>query len=249
MHKLSKLFPVLFVLVMIFILTSPVWAYPTTASTKGGQAEPGPLVIGDPPPNQITAAASAFEISPASLSEPSSLPAEPAMGRSNPESEPNDASAGQLIDRHTYIIQLTEPGLVFYRGGLAGLPATNPAARGEKKLRANAAAGQAYLAYLSQQRQTAISDLNRALSRKVEIPYQYQAAFNGFAAELTPAEAAIVAQLPGVRYLERSLPQELHTDAGPTWIGAVAYVRPSGWMIVSVRSGSSSSAQPASWTR
>ena len=46
------------------------------------------------------------------------------------------------------------------------------------------------------------------------------ASFNGYAAEMTPAEAATVAGLPGVVRVEREQMFQPDTDAGPAWIGA-----------------------------
>ncbi|MDX1416529.1 MAG: S8 family serine peptidase, partial [Candidatus Promineifilaceae bacterium] len=125
-------------------------------------------------------------------------------------------SAGPEI----YIVVLDEVPLASYRGGIKDLEATNPAAKGERKLDANSAASNAYLNYLDGQRAAAIGAANQALGRQLDVAYEYGAALVGYAAEMTPAEATVVAGLPNVRFVQRDQEFELHTDVGPTWIGA-----------------------------
>lgn len=119
-----------------------------------------------------------------------------------------------------YIVQLVDPPLALYEGGIAGLAPTNPAARGETKLDAQTAASRAYLDYLDQERRQTIAAAERRLGRTLEIAYEYAITLNGFAATLAPAEAEQVAQLPGVAVVERETILEIQTDAGPAWIGA-----------------------------
>lgn len=129
-----------------------------------------------------------------------------------------DISNPNKIQR--YIVQLQDPPLALYAGGINGLEATHAGTRGEDKLDANSAASIAYLEYLAQQRTDALSSISQALAREITPLYEYKATLNGFAIELTNAEAAKIAQLPEVRYLEPEGEYELHTDAGPAWIGA-----------------------------
>ena len=119
-----------------------------------------------------------------------------------------------------YIVQLKEAGLAMYRGNIPGLPATSPAVTGDNQLDASDAASQAYLDYLAVQRAAAIAEADAALGRPLKVDYEYMASFNGYAAEMTPAEAATVARLSGVRRVEREQMFFPDTDAGPEWIGA-----------------------------
>jgi subtilisin family serine protease len=119
-----------------------------------------------------------------------------------------------------YIVQLYDPPLAAYRGGIAGLRPTNAAARGEKKLDSKSRDSLAYLDYLVGKRAEVITEVNKALDRSIDVIYEYRAALNGFAAEMTPAEANVVAHLPSVKSVEREVEFELHTDAGPAWMGA-----------------------------
>jgi subtilisin family serine protease len=119
-----------------------------------------------------------------------------------------------------YIVQLQDEPLATYRGEVAGLAATNPAARGEVKLDTQSRASQAYLAYLETQQAAFLTEVEQSLARSVVVAHQYSYAFNGVALELTAEEAAMVAKLPNVRQLQRNFYRQLLTDYGPEWIGA-----------------------------
>ncbi len=79
--------------------------------------------------------------------------------------------------------------------------------------------GQAALRVEAGQR-AALNAIAKLRGRQVEPVHSYRHAFNGFAITLTPAEAAAVAALPGVKAVERDYEQQLHTDTGPAFIGA-----------------------------
>ncbi len=119
-----------------------------------------------------------------------------------------------------YIILLEGAPLASYRGGVPGLEATNPAARGENKLDAKSPASLAYLDYLAQQQAVFISMMELLLDRPVEVIYQYDAALNGMAVRITSQEAARVAAWPGVINVQAETIDYPDTDTGPTWIGA-----------------------------
>ena len=84
-----------------------------------------------------------------------------------------------------------------------GLEATDPKVSGQRKLDVKSAASQAYLAYLAQQRQAAIDAAEQTIGRKLTVDFEYMATFNGYAAAMTPAEAAEVAALSMVNRVER----------------------------------------------
>jgi len=120
----------------------------------------------------------------------------------------------------TYIVVLNDVPLASYRGGIEGLAATNQAASGKAQVNANSAASQAYLAYLDGRRAAAIAEANTAIGRSLSIMFEYKATINGYAAQMTPDEAATIAKLGNVKFVERERMFELQTDAGPAWIGA-----------------------------
>jgi subtilisin family serine protease len=121
-----------------------------------------------------------------------------------------------------YIVKLADPPVAGYTGGVAGLAATNPAARGEVKLDASSPASRAYAAYLDARRQAVATAARAALGHDLAITFTYRYAYNGFATKLTETEAAALARLPGVADVQPEFTRHLVTDAGPAWIGATA---------------------------
>lgn len=119
-----------------------------------------------------------------------------------------------------YIVMLADAPLAFYDGGVAGLDSTSTASTGDRKLDAASPASVAYMSYLDGKQSQAIESANEALDRSLDVAYQYKVVLNGYAAEMTPAEAAKIARLPGVIRVEREIEYELQTDSGPAWIGA-----------------------------
>ena len=132
------------------------------------------------------------------------------------------AGTGTAAAGDTYIVQLSDPPLASYTGGIAGLAATNPAALGQVKLNPTSPASQAYLAHLDVRRQAVLSAMQLALGRGVATQFTYRYAYNGFAAALSASEAAAVAKLPGVAGVQKDFMRQPLTDAGPQWIGAPA---------------------------
>jgi subtilisin family serine protease len=149
-------------------------------------------------------------------------------GTARASSEPFLTEAGVALSEteanepERYIIQLADAPLASYRGGIRGLAATQPRARGEVYLNPESAASVAYLAHLDQQQTQLIAGMSQTLGRQVEVVFRYQHAFNGIAAVLSPAEAARIASLPGVQRVVRESYRYIQTDVGPEWIGAPA---------------------------
>jgi subtilisin-like proprotein convertase family protein len=149
---------------------------------------------------------------------------QPAMAvEPNPTDGPAPAAASESIEATgpaIYLIRLSDPPLTTYRGGIAGLEATNPKVRGERKLDVNSPASQAYLEYLAAQQAQFIAGMEQVLGRSVEVKYHYTIANNGLAVWLSPDEAETVAQMPGVDFIQRNFERELHTDASVAYMGA-----------------------------
>ena len=119
-----------------------------------------------------------------------------------------------------YIVQLQDPSLATYRGGVPGLAATSPEATGARKLDASSAASRAYLGYLESQQRQVLDRAEALLGRPLPVTFQYLAVLNGFAVSLTPAEAAAIAKLPEVRNVWRDVERRMETDATWTHLGA-----------------------------
>lgn len=135
----------------------------------------------------------------------------------------DQADSVEIVDLNevgTYIVQLQDPPLALYAGGIEGLAPTHAATLGESELDAKSPASQAYMKYLLAEQDKAIAGISAELQRDVKVLYQYKASLNGFAVELSGAEALIVAARPDVRFIEPEGEYELHTDAGPAWMGA-----------------------------
>ena len=120
----------------------------------------------------------------------------------------------------TYIVQLDEPPLALYGGGIGGLAPTMPAARGATRLDPASPASVAYLAHLVSRQNAVKAAVDAALGRSVSVKFRYRAAFNGMAVQLTSSEATRVASLPGIERVQPDELRRLLTDSGPAWIGA-----------------------------
>ena len=119
-----------------------------------------------------------------------------------------------------YIIQFDDPPLATYRGGLPGLAPTNPAARGATRLDVHSPTSVAYIHYLTTKQAQVISAIEETLGHDIEVTFQYKYAYNGIAARMTPAEAAIVAGMDGVSRVERDFVRYPDTSDTPEFIGA-----------------------------
>ncbi len=130
------------------------------------------------------------------------------------------AASGDDDERSIYIIRLQAPSVAQYEGGIPGLKATSPRATGEAKLDMSSPESVAYTEFLDRSRENFINAMNRAVGRGVTVNYEYYAALNGLAVELTAQEVLIVADLPNVSFIEPDQEFELETNAGPEWINA-----------------------------
>ncbi len=119
-----------------------------------------------------------------------------------------------------YLVRLADPPIAAYRGGTAGLAPTSPEATGEGKLLAGSSAVLAYRTFLESRHAEFLNSVYHMLGRAPVIAHRYFAANNGMAVRLLPEEAERVSRLPQVAFLQADFTRQLHTDAGPSWIGA-----------------------------
>jgi len=141
--------------------------------------------------------------------------------------------------QYTYIVRLNDQPVATYSGGVEGFAATNPQIakkalfnqlanskkssqqiRQELRLDLEAPEVKAYSKYLEGKQQTFINKANAKLGANLDIVYKYKNAFNGMAVRLTQDEAAQLANLADVAYVERERIEQLDTDTGPIHIGA-----------------------------
>ncbi|MEO7062516.1 MAG: S8 family serine peptidase [Dokdonella sp.] len=127
----------------------------------------------------------------------------------------------QTTGSQSYIITFTEAGLVNYAGDVNGLQATTPQTdSAQRKLDVRSPAARAYEAYLAAQRTQHLSAIQSALGRGVTATHTYAVTVNGIAAELNAAEAATVANVPGVKSVKPAGVQHLLTYRSAKFIGA-----------------------------
>ncbi len=124
-------------------------------------------------------------------------------------------------DPAIYIIQLADQPLAAYRGDIPGLRATSPAVTSADKLDVNSAASRAYRTYLAEERSKVLTGMQQEFGRTIDPRHVYDVAYHGMAVELTPQEAAQVAQMPGVRRVIRNFERYVQTDTTPEFLNAV----------------------------
>ncbi len=106
----------------------------------------------------------------------------------------------------TYIVQMLKDPVASYDGGVAGIPATTPAA-GEK-LDVSSSAAQRYIELLRGDHASALAQVG---AQKL---YDYSVSYNGFAANLTEGQAAKLEKVPGVIAVTED--ELLHPDTAST---------------------------------
>lgn len=142
-------------------------------------------------------------------------------------------------EQYIYIVRLKNQPIATYNGSVEGFSATNPQIakkalfsklvnskkssqqiRKELRLDLNAPEVKAYSNFLEGKQQDFISKANSKVGGNLTVVYKYKNAFNGMAVSLTQAEAAQLANLSEVDYVERERIEYMDTDTGPIHIGA-----------------------------
>lgn len=134
-----------------------------------------------------------------------------------------------LIDgKQTYIIQLEEPSVAQYNGGISGFAPTNPKATVQSgvngkitksKMDSSASHVSAYRQYLQQRQQSVLARVAQ-ITGQATAKRQLQYAINGIILELTPAQAKQVSALAGIKSIEADRKLKLSTDSSPALTGA-----------------------------
>ena len=123
-----------------------------------------------------------------------------------------EAKGRAVSGNGAYVVQLADMPVSAYQGGIQGLQATKP--KKGQKVDPNSPAVVSYLAHLAAQQDKALAGVGA--SKKL---YSYGYVFNGFAAELTSAQAQKLAQLPGVLAVTKDEARKLDTSSTPTFLG------------------------------
>lgn len=127
------------------------------------------------------------------------------------------ASVETVADR--YIVVFREAPLARYEGNVPGLakPQRLP---GKSRLDVKGERAQAYVGWLKGRQAEHEGSIGRTLGRSVDVTLRMQHAVNAIAVAMSPAEAAEVAALPEVLFVEQVRDVPLDTDVGPALIGA-----------------------------
>jgi hypothetical protein len=121
------------------------------------------------------------------------------------------AKASHKANNGIYIVRMLEDPAVSYNGGIAGYPATKPGNRQKiDPLNANVVR---YVGYLDNRHNQALS---QAGGRKL---YDYRYSFNGFAAQMTDAQAAKMSKVSGVLSVSADEINYVDTSSTPTFLG------------------------------
>jgi uncharacterized repeat protein (TIGR01451 family) len=119
-----------------------------------------------------------------------------------------------------YIVELNDPTVASYHGGIAGMAATSNQVTGATKLDTNSTASTAYAKYLTDNQAEFIADCEASFGHTLNVSHRYQHVFNGLALELTAKEAKILAGLSSVKSISRERIETPSTDVGPQLIKA-----------------------------
>jgi subtilisin family serine protease len=128
--------------------------------------------------------------------------------------QPGD-NANAIDNRRTnniYVVQMAELPVVSYTGGTNDLPATKP--NGRQKIDPLSAAVVQYAAYLDTRHDQSLAAVGGG--RKI---YDYHYTFNGFAVELTEAQAAALGTDAAVLRVTKDDLQFADTSSTPTFLG------------------------------
>jgi len=126
---------------------------------------------------------------------------------------PGDVKSTKAVQ--TYIVQLAGAPLASYTGSMRGLAATQPAAGSKLDIQSNAA--RAYGQHLDAQRTAVLSRVSG-----VKTLHNYSVAFNGFAAQLTPAQAQQLMTSPDVVSVVPSEVRQIETTRTTEFLGLTA---------------------------
>lgn len=122
------------------------------------------------------------------------------------------AKARQQVANSAYIVQLAEPPVTAYRGGIAGYRATAP--RQGQKIDPNSSDVVSYMAFLQTRHDQVLNGVGGG--RKL---YSYGYVFNGFAADLTAEQAAKLALTRGVLAVTKDEARSVDTSSTPGFLG------------------------------
>lgn len=147
---------------------------------------------------------------------PAAAPVEEPGGRSGgvevTTAEDAAAATAPAGEPQTYVVQMSLAPVIAYDGGQAGLKATKP--HGGAKVDPADPAVEAYSKHLKGKQRAALAKVKAG-----DPSYDYVYSFNGFAAELTPAQAVELEAQPDVVSVHPDEKVEADTSSTPSFLG------------------------------
>lgn len=125
-----------------------------------------------------------------------------------------------------YFIILEDEPISLYEGGINGLVATNVKASNNANINSNgkldlkSSASVTYANYLAIKQNQVFSKVQKQVKRDLPILKTHKIALNALVVELEPHEAIALRKVPGVLAVQKDTFKQLHTDVGPTHVGA-----------------------------
>ncbi len=130
------------------------------------------------------------------------------------------AGAAQSVG--TYLVMFREAPLTNYRGGVPGIavPKRGLSPGGRLRLDVKSAEAGAYVDHLRRGQARMEREIAKRIGAALPVRSRMQHALNAIVVDLTAAQAARVANMPGVLRVEPERELRLSTDVGPNHIGA-----------------------------
>ena len=148
----------------------------------------------------------------APAAEPGTTAADVASAPVDTDGRTPAAGAANPAANTAYIVQLDEMPVTAYEGGIQGLAATKP--KKGQKIDPNSPAVINYMAHLAAQHDSVLRGVGNG--RKL---YSYGYVFNGFAAEMTEAQAQQLALTKGVLVVTKDEARSVDTSSTPGFLG------------------------------
>ncbi len=137
-----------------------------------------------------------------------------ASGYSQDEGPVDPDSSVSKVNTNVYVVVMAQDPAISYQGGINSLSATKP--KSGQRFNARSTQVVNYRNFLKNKHDTVIQAVGAKVSQKI---YDYSAALNGFAAVMTADEAAALAKLPDVAFVQKDQMLFKHTDTSPTFLG------------------------------
>jgi hypothetical protein len=131
----------------------------------------------------------------------------------------SESTSGNRLEKQRYIVLFDDPPLAAYDGRVLETPELEEATSrfqptaisftGASKLDVNSVESRQYLQFLDQRYEAFRGEALLRLGRQLQASHRYRYALNGFATDLTAAEARALREMPGVNSVRQDEIQKL----------------------------------------